>query len=155
MRQSIFLIALIIGGIFFCPAQQIRLVPVNKVNKLNDGWHKLSSQGALLDVEIRDGVLVKGNVTWFDGAKYSGTFYGNKIGGKGTFTWINGEYYEGNFKNNQRHGKGSMHYKDGTKYSGKWKNNQKNGKGKLYDDTGKIIKQGLWKQNVFIDQKDK
>ena len=147
-------LGLFIFSLSIC-AQEINTVPSSGIAKLPDGWHKFQSQGAFLDVEIISGNLTQGNIKWFDNATYSGNFSGFFIAGKGTYTWPGGKRYEGSFKDNERHGKGSMIEADGSKWSGKWKNNKKNGKGKAFDAQGNLIKEGIWKDDIFIGAKKK
>lgn len=131
-------------------AQDINTVAPGATKHIPNGWHKFSFQGMRLDVGVEAENLTRGNVVWFDNARYSGTFSGYEISGKGTYVWPNRERYEGSFRNNMRHGKGTMYYSDGSKHYGKWKNNKKNGKGQVYDKNGKLIKDGIWENDIFI-----
>ena len=143
------LLILLFGFGLVLQAQTIQSLPYNsEIKQLPDGWHKFILEGATFDVEIISGRLVQGNVKWFDGASYSGSFGGDDIAGRGTYTWPNGLRYEGSFKNNQRHGKGSLIQKDGSKWSGKWKYDQKNGKGKVFSASGSCVKK-LYCKSTF------
>ncbi len=156
MKNLILIVSFFIGMTFSMQAQDINALPYsNDLKQLPDGWHKFTLQGASFDVEVISGRLVQGNVTWFDGTKYSGSLGGSVISGRGTYTWPDGTRYEGSFKNSARHGKGSMIQLDGSKWSGKWKNNQKNGKGKMFDSEGAIVQKGVWVSNEFIGAKKK
>ena len=155
MEKSIRLLLMIVGIAYGGKAQKINLVPTKQLRQLPSGWHIFVSEGATFDAEVLNGSLIKGKITWFDTASYSGTFYNNKISGKGTYTWSNGERYEGSFKGNMLHGKGTFYKNDGTKYQGKWKNNKRNGKGKIFDNSGAIVKQGVWEENIYIDKATK
>jgi len=152
MKRGLLLLILVVGVIFISNAQQINTIPTKQIRQLPSGWHKFISEGATFDVEVLNGTLIKGNVFWFDTATYSGTFSNNQVSGRGTYTWPNGDRYEGSFRNNQMHGKGTLYKTDGSKHQGKWKHNKKNGKGKVYDSNGTIVKQGLWKENEYIDK---
>ncbi len=153
MGRKIIVIALILGSVFGMQAQKLNYPASKGLRQLNNGWHKFSVEGAVFDVEVSEGRLVKGNVVWFDNSKYSGSFNNNKISGKGTYTWPNGDRYEGSFKNNQRHGKGTMYWSDGTKHSGKWKNNSRNGKGKSFDPNGNLVNEGVWEGDTLVENK--
>ena len=132
-------------------AQTIKNIPSSRdIQSLGNGWHKFELQGATFDVELSDGSLVQGNITWLDGTTYSGSLGGAYISGRGTYTWTDGSRYEGSFKKNERHGKGSMIAPDGSKWSGKWKNNKKNGKGKMFDAQGEIVQQGVWENDELV-----
>jgi len=153
MWRQLIILALIFGSVLKMQAQDLKEPVTKDIKLLDNGWHKFSSGGAIFDVEILEGNLVKGKVIWFDNTTYSGTFLRNRIGGRGTYTWPNGNRYEGGVKNNQRHGKGTMYWKDGTKYTGKWKNNLRHGKGQSFDTDGSLVQQGIWVNNVFSESK--
>jgi len=154
MKKVLLMMSLIIVVVFNIQAQEINAIPFSSdIAQLSDGWHKFTLQGASFDVEVASSNLVKGNIVWFDGTKYSGNLAGFVISGKGTYTWPDGTRYEGSFRNNQRHGKGSMILLDKSKWSGKWKNNKKNGKGKQYDASGAIVQQGVWAADQFVGAK--
>ena len=153
--KKIFLIVSLVAVTFLnVQAQTINAIPFSPdIAQLPDGWHKFTLQGASFDVEVASGNLVKGNIIWFDGTKYSGNLAGSLISGRGTYTWSDGTRYEGSFKNNERHGKGSMILVDNSKWSGKWKHNKKNGKGKQFNSSGEIVQQGVWAENEFVAPK--
>ena len=155
MKKHILFLGLLVMSLGQLTAQELNTAPTSTLRQLPDGWHKFTDQGARFDVEVLGGDLVRGNITWFDNASYSGSFLGRQISGKGTYKWPDGKRYEGSFKNNERHGKGSMIQADGNKWSGKWKANQKNGKGKSFDKTGTIIQEGVWQNGKFIGAKRK
>lgn len=73
--------------------------------------------------------------------------------GKGIAKGI--DTYEGNFKNGLPHGNGTYYYKDGSYFTGNWKNGLKNGEGKLVSiiNEREIIKEGIWKENIYIGEK--
>ena len=154
MKKIFLVVSLVAATVLSVQAQTINAIPFSPdIAQLPDGWHKFTLQGASFDVEVTSGRLVKGNISWFDGTKYSGNLSGSIISGRGTYTWPNGTRYEGSFKNNQRHGKGSLILVDNSKWSGKWKYNKKNGKGKQFDTFGEIVQQGVWEENEFIGTK--
>ncbi len=155
MKTIFTFLLLFIIGLGQSWAQDLNVIPTVTVRQLPDGWHKFSEQGATFDVQVLGGSFVKGNVKWFDGASYSGTFSGNRISGRGTYKWADGQRYEGSFKNNERHGKGSMIANDGSKWSGKWKGNLKNGKGKMYDTEGAVVQEGVWVEGDYVGTKSK
>lgn len=156
MKKMILIVGLLVATVFSVQAQDINAIPYSTdIGQLPDGWHKFTLQGASFDVEVAGGNLVKGNIIWFDGTKYSGNLAGSVISGRGTYTWPDGTRYEGSFRNNSRHGKGSMVQLDNSKWSGKWKNDKKNGKGKQFDASGEIVQQGVWAENEFVGAKKK
>ena len=44
-----------------------------------------------------------------------------------------------------------MKYKDGRIFEGEFKNGKKNGEGIMKSLAGNIVKQGNWKEDVFIN----
>ncbi|WP_435625699.1 hypothetical protein [Flagellimonas sp.] len=120
---------------------------------LPDGWHKFIAGETYFDVEVKDGSMVKGNIVWFDGAKYSGALFGDIISGRGTYTWPDGSRYEGAFQNNTRHGRGTMIETDGSKWGGKWKYNQRNGRGKVFGVSGTVLQKGFWVSDEYVGEK--
>lgn len=136
-------------------SQQLNTLPNIDLSRVSDGWHKFIVHDVVFDVEIKEEKLVKGVIQWLDGSSYSGELYNNSISGKGTYKWPNGIRYEGNFKRSKRHGRGSLILQNGTKWSGKWKDNRKNGKGKIYDVAGRVIKKGVWKDDILLDKTSK
>ncbi|WP_346881826.1 hypothetical protein [uncultured Algibacter sp.] len=156
IKKGILTASFIITTIASITAQNVNIIPSSPhIKQLPNGWHKFAFEGTNFDVEVEEGYLIKGNIVWFDGSKYSGQLSNFSISGRGTYSWVDGRRYEGSFKNNLRHGKGSLIEQDNSKWSGKWKNNKKNGKGTLFDKSGKIVKKGTWKENKYIDTKKK
>ncbi|WP_350288543.1 hypothetical protein [uncultured Croceitalea sp.] len=154
MKKLFVVLLLSASAILSTQAQEFNTIPSsNDLKLLADGWYKFDIEGTFFDTEIRAGKLVKGNIKWFDGSKYSGTLSGFELSGKGTYTWPDGSRYEGALKKHQRHGKGSLIAMDGTKWSGKWKENKKNGKGKVFDAEGNVLKEGIWELNELVAEK--
>lgn len=153
MKKIIFSFIALILVSFVGNSQRLNRVPPSAGIDFPDGWHKFIEQGATFDVEVLGKKLVKGNVTWFDQSKYSGSFVGHTIAGKGTYTWPNGQRYEGSFKSNMKHGWGQMYYIDGSRYNGKWKADKKEGKGKMYDKDGNVTQEGYWSDDEFVGAK--
>ena len=54
--------------------------------------------------------------------------------------------YEGEVVN----GKGTLIWSDGRKYAGQYKDDERNGKGTEYDSSGKIIQQGIFRDDEFV-----
>ena len=66
-----------------------------------------------------------GTYKFGNGNTYEGRFIDGKISGQGTFTWANGDVYEGSFQDGMRHGKGKFTSKDGKIIlNGMWKNDE-------------------------------
>ena len=95
----------------------------------------------------------KGTFKFRNGNIYEGEFKDNIILGEGILTMKNGDIYKGYFKNGFINGKGTFIKNNGEKYVGHFEDGKKNGEGKLYDKNGKMIKEGFWKKDIFIDNK--
>lgn len=117
----------------------------------------------------------KGKKTYNDGRTYEGDFVNGKEDGQGTLTYVEGSYYVGKFKNGEQTGKGKMVFYDGDTYEGDFvkdkfegqgtltlndgsyyiggfKNDLQHGNGKEYDKDKKLIREGTWKDGVFVQQ---
>ena len=113
-----------------------------------------------------------GTYTLENGAEYVGEFKDDDKNGQGTYTWADGDKYVGEYRNGKRNGLGTFTYADGDKYVGEYRNGEKNGQGtytwadgvtdvgtfsdgKLngfatrYSASGKILKEGIWKDDEF------
>ena len=85
--------------------------------------------------------------------KYEGDFKEGIREGDGKMTYSKVGYYEGGFKNWARDGYGEYHYSNGSIYKGQWRYNVKHGSGKLINKKGAVIKEGIWKKDVFVEKK--
>ena len=65
--------------------------------------------------------------------------------------------YEGEFRNGLPHGKGTIFYAEGATYIGEWKKGLRQGEGKytFKVDGKELIKEGIWKKDKFIGEKNK
>ena len=85
-----------------------------------------------------------------DGSVYIGNYKDGRRHGKGTFTWENGNKYKGNWQNGKMSGIGTYIWKNGIKDVGEFKNGALNGFAIRYDEKGKILKEGIWKDDKFL-----
>ena len=155
MKQSTLAFIILLCSFTHLSAQKINTIYEQQAKYLPDGWHKFIEMEVYFDVEVKDGSMVRGIIVWFDGAKYSGSLFGDIIGGSGTYTWPDGSRYEGGFQDNARHGRGTMIEIDGSKWGGKWKADKRNGRGKAFNKEGVLIQKGYWENNEFIGAKKK
>ena len=123
------------------------------------------------------GVYSFGPNSEWAGAKYVGEYKNGKPDGMGSYTYANGDLYIGEFKDGDKHGQGTYSFGPnsewaGDRYAGGYKNDKYAGRGtyfwsdgnrdvgtfadgKLngfatrYDATGTVIKQGIWKDDLF------
>lgn len=94
----------------------------------------------------------QGTYKWGDGNKYTGQWKNGKPHGKGKLVSPYGVTYVGDWKDNLLHGKGIITYYNGDKYVGNFKNGKRHGKGILYNKEKKIIKKGVWANDVFVEK---
>ena len=88
------------------------------------------------------------------GNKYKGEFKNDLIHGRGEFSYLAGDTYIGEFKYGKREGKGTFIWANGLKDKGEFKNDKLNGFAIRYDRNGKILKQGVWKNDKFLYSKN-
>ena len=69
------------------------------------------------------------DVTFRNGAVYSGQWLGNHKHGWGVQRWPDGARYEGNWKNSKASGKGKFWHYDGDVFEGQWLDDKANGYG--------------------------
>jgi hypothetical protein len=113
------------------------------------GVEKYKYSGAMND-GIREGfatIVMKG-------LTYEGDVKNCLPEGKGKLTYSSSTSnivsYEGEFRNGFFNGKGTMIYKDKSVYTGEFKNGLRDGYGTFKDSNGKVIYDGIWKENVFL-----
>ena len=125
-----------------------------KENKWN-GEGKLIYQSGLRYIgDFQDGkVNGYGVINYPSGARYEGLFKNSQRNGLGTLYESNGEVYKGQFKNNKKHGRGEQIDLFEEKYLGYWIDNAKNGKGILFNENGKVLKQGIWENDILLKSK--
>jgi len=106
--------------------------------------------------EVYTGTFVNGQLNGFGKyidviESYEGNWINGKRTGKGKlFLHVLGNIYEGDFVEGRFTGKGIYKYKDGSSYIGEFKNMNKEGAGKEFDKANKLIREGIWKNDVFI-----
>lgn len=105
-----------------------------------------------VDNELANGIGVG---VFETGGIYNGQWMNNMRHGLGSYSWSNGHRYEGEFKNDLREGEGEYIWPNGEKYIGQWKDGKRNGEGILYDEKGKIIYEGLWKEDKTVNMNRK
>ena len=106
-------------------------------------------------------------------------FSNNQYNGFGTLFYKNGDYYKGNFENGIKEGEGTEYYKNkkekyhgkfsndkyndsngifyeenGWYYTGEFKNGKKNGHCLYFNDCNKVIKDGNFIDDEFVEGKD-
>jgi len=85
------------------------------------------------------------------GMVYTGQFVNDLPNGKGKAKYENGDIYDGDWVSGKSEGQGTLTLKDGNYYIGGFKNDKQNGYGKEYDKTGNMLKEGTWKDDVFVN----
>ena len=92
----------------------------------------------------------RGTYTFANGNMYIGEYKDGKRNGAGLYKFSDGGMYVGQFKEEKREGEGTYTYPNSRKYVGQWESDKMNGAGTLYAADGKILNQGIWKDNNFI-----
>jgi hypothetical protein len=70
-----------------------------------------------------------------------------KLNGKVSINWSDGASYDGYYRDGWRNGQGIYRWPDGKVYEGEWKNGVREGNGVVKDAAGKVIHEGLWKDD--------
>lgn len=94
----------------------------------------------------------QGTRTDYTGDTYTGQFANNKFNGKGKYKYGTGTY-EGDFVDGKREGQGTD-TKASNIYTGQFKNDKRNGHGKEESKFTKVVKEGIWKDNVYVGPDD-
>ena len=89
----------------------------------------------------------QGRLVFPSGGVYVGSFLRDKRHGQGRLTFANGDVYVGSYVNGMREGEGKYTYSDGDVYIGSWKSDKKEGQGRLATASGKVIYEGMWRDN--------
>ena len=86
------------------------------------------------------------------GSRYLGEWRDNEKHGTGEFHWTDGAWYEGDYEDDDRSGKGTYHFPDGSMYVGQWQDDLRNGNGAYYDKKGKVVAEGVWKDDELVER---
>jgi len=89
------------------------------------------------------------------GASYSGDYIDGAYNGQGVWTFPDGRKYVGAFKSNAFDGFGVVELKDASKFVGSFKANKYDGYGTIYSPQSTVVKQGMWREGVFIEDQNK
>ena len=71
----------------------------------------------------------------------------------GTYTHPDGGKYIGEWKDNNRNGQGTFTFASGSKWVGAWENNNLNGYAITYYADGSINQEGVFKDDVLVEEK--
>ena len=85
------------------------------------------------------------------GMVYTGKFAKDLPNGRGKAKYENEDMYDGDWVDGKIEGQGTLTYKNGNYYIGAFKNDKQNGYGKEYDKAGNMLKEGTWKDDVFVN----
>lgn len=85
--------------------------------------------------------------------EYRGQFHKDYFEGKGHLIDLDNNIYDGTFHKGLKRGKGELQLNNGDKYIGEFKNDKYNGKGILMDSKGIILKEGEFKDGIFVKAK--
>ena len=135
-----------------------------EVGNLEDNLENALNSLKMIAVVNQDGVEIKyvghsykGKAEGFGYAVfdkkgfYEGEWDNNMRNGLGKYYWTNGDIYEGEYRKGIREGVGVYYFESGEKYIGEWKNNLRHGKGKVVGNHGKVLMEGNWEEDKFIE----
>ena len=124
------------------------------VNGKYDGKGKLTVK--TFD-QIFEGDFVKGQFTGKGihkidvfGYTYEGNFVNGKLSGKGKLIMKDVKTYEGDWVNGELEGQVTEKSETGDYYIGEYKSFKRNGYGKEYTKSTDTIREGTWKDDVFV-----
>ena len=64
-------------------------------------------------------------------------------------------HYVGEWHNNLRNGKGAIYINGLLEFEGEFKDGLKHGHGKVYNEDGKLVQEGEWRDGYFVLNKEK
>lgn len=98
------------------------------------------------------GHRVDGTMKYSDGSVYRGSWYKGKRQGKGVYRFSDGSKFKGEFAEDQMTGYGQLIWPDGSQFIGEFQKGCRHGKGREYDENGKVRYEGLWKDNLPVEE---
>ncbi len=87
------------------------------------------------------------SLRWANGDSYEGSWVKGLWNGKGIYKRADGSSYDGEWLNGETSGKGVYTWSNGNRYEGDWLKGVRSGEGILKDKEGKILHEGLWKDD--------
>ena len=87
------------------------------------------------------------SLRWANGDSYEGSWVKGLWNGKGIYKRADGSSYDGEWLNGETSGKGVYTWSNGNRYEGDWLKGVRSGEGILKDKEGKILYEGLWKDD--------
>lgn len=143
MKKSILIALMAISNTVFCQCLS--------GNCVNGFGKKVYNNGNIYEGDFVNGSREgKGTLTSKYGTVYTGQFAEDVPNGKGKAKYENGDAYDGDWVDGNMEGQGTLTFKDGNYYIGAFKNDKQNGYGKEFNKAGDIVKEGTWKDDVFI-----
>jgi hypothetical protein len=100
------------------------------------------------DVELREGLTTRVEVTDADGSRYEGEMRNDERNGRGILKYANGDRYEGDFRDDKMSGWGAFTTKAGDRYEGEFDDDKSNGFG-TYKEVDGSLYAGLWTNGCF------
>ena len=92
-----------------------------------------------------------GSIEAKNGNKYVGGLRNGIPHGSGVLNFANGNRHVGWFKDGQRDGRATVNFANGNKFIGEYKEDRRNGQGTLFGPDGRIIYQGMWADDKFLN----
>ena len=106
--------------------------------------------GATYTGSLHDGLMHgKGTYLWAHGVKYEGDFQRGEMSGEGKYEWPDGSVYLGGVRNGLRHGHGWFENSVSQMYEGEWQEGRRHGRGRMtYDKAGAVWYEGYWEEGM-------
>ena len=145
-----------------------------KAGNYNGKGKNIMANGQVFEGYFKDGEYLSGRYTWPDGCIWEGGFIDGIFGGSGKLISPTNGIFVGELYNGLKSGYGRQDYpnkdymvgfwelgelKDGKvrltnmlgyRYEGDYKNGERDGNGKLFDPKNDLIKDGFFKNGVFV-----
>jgi hypothetical protein len=98
------------------------------------------------------GHRIEGKMKYSDGSVYEGPWYDGKRQGIGTYHFSDGSLFKGEFAGDRMTGHGKLVWPDGSHYVGEFRKGRRHGNGTEYDKRGRTRYEGLWKDNLPVEE---
>ena len=106
--------------------------------------------GASYTGSLHEGLMHgKGTYLWSHGVKYQGDFLCGEMTGQGRYEWPDGSVYSGEVRRGLRHGRGRFESSSSQVYEGEWRGGRRHGRGKMvYNKAASVWYDGYWREGL-------
>jgi hypothetical protein len=114
----------------------------NKLTQLSIGEYSAGK----VEGRVKMTTYIESRIQW----EYDGYFVNDLYDGLGHYRFPSGSTYTGEWSKGKPHGVGTFNFKSGKKFIGELVNNKRHGMGVEYEESGKILKEGIWSEGNFL-----